>query len=503
MDHRWLVELQATVRDRQIDLDGLLREVTDHLTRRLDAERGTLYLVDHARGMLVARVTHLPDVSELRLRLGDGVAGWVATTGALVHVPATSPNRPSLPADLTTRRSPHSLLVAPVRGPEGTSAVVELQNKRDGPFTAADGDLLLELCEALGRLLEATSLGPQLRPGVPHPLSYRYNGIVGESPAMRDACERTSRAAPTDAPVLLCGEPGVGLELFARAVHHNSRRRGGPLVKVDCAATPAARLEPQLFGHPLDRGAGADGVGPGKVAEARGGTLLLAGVGALPPWIQDKLLKLIQDRTYLPAASPGHATPLVADVRLIATSHHALDADAQAGRFRRDLLLSLREAEIEVPPLRHRGHADIDRTIDHLLHRLTTRDDRRRLELCPDARASLHAWPWPCNVRELRDRLEAAILLAPGDRVTRDLLTFPGEPAARQPNGASPGSEPTTSSHPEQAFTTALLPLEDVERAYVRWVVERCEGNRTEAARRLAIGRNTLARRLREGEEGP
>ncbi|MCB9554040.1 MAG: sigma-54-dependent Fis family transcriptional regulator [Myxococcales bacterium] len=484
------VELEALRHlrlEEQVDLEEVLRLVVDEVVALLDADRGTLYLVDHARGELVSRVAHLPEMSEIRLGVGEGVAGWVARTGRRVSVPdGTFDARHTPRIDLQTGYTTRTLLAVPVRDDEETLiGVLQVLNKRVGAFDEGDAARLEALAGQVARVLAATSLRSQLRPDHPRSLEFRFNHIVGESPAMREVFRRIARAARTDATVLVRGESGTGKEVISRAVHVNSPRREGPFVKVDCAALPEQLIENELFGHERGAFTGADRTTEGKVEQANGGTLFLDEVGELPLTVQGKLLRLLQEKTYLRV---GGAKPRQVDVRFVCATWRDLEADVAAGRFRQDLYYRLRVVQIDIPPLRSRGAADLDRLIDHFFFEHTRRHDRPELYLSRAARAVLHAHDWPGNVRELEHCIESAVVLAPGPEVGREHLSIGPITLVELP-GVRAGD-------PDR-FVSDLKPLRDVERAYVEHVLALCDGNQSEAARRLEIGRNTLARKLR------
>ncbi|MCA9546048.1 MAG: sigma 54-interacting transcriptional regulator, partial [Myxococcales bacterium] len=234
----------------QVDLEDALRRVVDEVVDQLDADRGTLYLVDHARRELVSRVAHLPELAEIRLRVGEGIAGTVAATGQAIAMPDGGADpRFSERVDSLTGYRTRSVLAVPVRGRDhAVIGVLQLLNKLGGRFTAEDVVRLSDLAAELAQALVRTSLASQLRADSNRPLEFRYNHIVGESPAMLDVFRRIARAARTDATVLIRGESGTGKEVLARAVHVNSPRRERPFVKVDCAALPAQLIENELFG---------------------------------------------------------------------------------------------------------------------------------------------------------------------------------------------------------------------------------------------------------------
>jgi Nif-specific regulatory protein len=471
--------------EKNVDLDEVLRQVIAQITEELEADRGTLFLVDHARGQLVSRIARLTAISEIRLRIGQGVAGQVALHGQTINVPSGT-RHPKFEEriDAVTGYLTQSMLTVPVFREDTVIGVLQLLNKKSGRFTRWDEKQLERLAETVGELLvSAGGLGFQLRRDNPHSISFRFNHIVGSSRVMSALYERTNRAAATDATVLIRGESGTGKELFARAVHDNSRRSGGPFVKVDCAALPAQLIENELFGHVKGAFTGADSASEGKVQAADGGTLFLDEVGELPLDVQGKLLRLLQERTFLRV---GAAAPQAVDVRFVCATHRELEADVAAGRFRQDLYYRLRVVELNTPPLRLRGHSDLDRLTDHFLYRFSKRHDRPRVRLSAAARSRIHAHSWPGNVRELEHCIESAVVLSPEDEIGPELLPI------------SQASAPEVLAEEGPRFVSEVKPLRDLERDYIEFVLRRCEGNRSEAARQLGIGRNTLQRKLKE-----
>jgi Nif-specific regulatory protein len=491
MTERWLQRLVPRL-SGQIDLDKVLGELVDEVAHQFDADRATFYLVDHAARELVSRAAHLPEIREIRLKLGEGVAGWVGQKGESIRLGPHDPDpRASRRIDAVTGYHTRSMLAVPVRDQDHVIiGVLQVLNRKHGDFGDADLQRLQAVAVEIAQLLDHTSLRGQLHPDHDKPLSFRFNFIVGDSPGMELLYDRVQRAARTEATVLVRGETGTGKELFARAVHFNSARKDRPFVKVDCAALPETLVENELFGHEKGAFTGADRDADGKVAAAAGGTLFLDEIGELPLAVQGKLLRLLQDRTYVRV---GGTRPLPANVRFVAATHRDLGAMAAAGTFRSDLYFRLRVIELEVPPLRRRGHVDLDRLIDHFLFEYGRRHRGGPMILSPEARTALHAWSWPGNVRELEHCLESAVVLAPATLVTPDLLPIPTAPTPPPPGPAA---------ETDGVFRHAVTDLDTVERAYVRFVVERCGGNRSQAARLLGIGRNTLHRKLAAPGEG-
>ncbi len=254
-------------------------------------------------------------------------------------------------------------------------------------------------------------------------------------------------------------------------------------LKVDCAALPESLIENELFGHVRGAFTGADSNTEGKVAAADGGTLFLDEIGELSVAVQGKLLRLIQDREFLQV---GGTVVKRVSVRFICATHVDLEEAVASGRLRADLYHRLRVVELAVPPLRDRGHVDLDRLVDHFLYEYTRRHGRADLRLTSAARAAMHSYSWPGNVRELERCIESAVVLAPDEGIPANALPIRGASTPRR-------SHPVSSD----AFVSAPDTLRRVELAYIRHVLALCQGNRSAAAKRLGIGRNTLARKLK------
>ena len=490
MTDPWMSGLRERLEDRPEDLDAILLEVVNEVTKRLGADRSTLYLIEHASKRLVSRVAERSEIAEIRLRLGEGIAGEVARTGRVQHLKrGQRPTPATQRVDDATGYQTRCLLAAPVRDARfNVIAVLEALNKVGGDFDASDVERVQLLAGQVGELLEASSLHHQLVPGQSQALAFKFNNIIGESPVMLEVYDRTDRAARTDVTVLLRGESGAGKELFAQAIHYNSKRRNAPFVKVDCAALPESLIENELFGHEKGAYTSADGEAEGKVEVAEGGTLFLDEVGELSRGVQVKLLRLLQDKTYLRI---GGAKPRNADVRFVCATNQNLEEAVASGTFRQDLYYRVRVVEIVVPPLRDRGPADLCRLIEHFLAEACERHDRLDLSLSPVAVKTLHAHDWPGNVRELLNCIESAVVLAPGEVIGPQHLPI----TSSFPLFATQEEEPRGSG---DVFITDLRSLRDVELDYIAHVLEAVGGNRSAAARLLGIGRNTLLRKLKQ-----
>ena len=484
-----LVDL-ASLLGREVDFDALLSTACERLASALSADRATIWLVDADRGDLFARARVLPEGGELRQPIERGISGHVARTGEVVRIEdVTRDARFDRSIDKTTGYTTRSMLVAPIR--EDVRApirgVVQLLNRKGsdgGGFDSDDEKYLVALATQLARALSLTTLraADASEPGVT--LRGPFNRIVGTCGELTRVYERVALAAETDATVLLRGSTGTCKGLFARAIHVNSKRQAGPFVTVDCTTLPSQLVESELFGHERGAFTGADRKVLGKVEHAQGGTLFLDEIGDLPIDVQGKFLRLLQDRAF---ERVGGRTTVQADVRIVCATHRDLEDQVATGKFREDLYYRLRVVEIELPSLAARGADEVETLARHFAEMYATKYERPKPSFDAAALAKIRAHDWPGNVRELEHWIESAVVLAPRGIITASVLPTPRVRAGK----AAPGA---TIPIPEG------VSLDDASRAYAEAVVRACNGNKALAAKKLGVGRNTLARLLKRGK---
>jgi transcriptional regulator with GAF, ATPase, and Fis domain len=294
--------------------------------------------------------------------------------------------------------------------------------------------------------------------------------------------------------VLLRGETGTGKELVAHAIHINSPREARPFVRVNCAALAPGILESELFGHEKGAFTGAVERRPGRFELADGGTLFLDEVGDLPPEVQVKLLRVLQEREF---ERVGGSATVKVDVRVISATHRDLESLIAEGRFREDLYYRLNVFPINLPPLRDRIE-DLPRLVDHFVARFSRSTGKQVRAFDASALAALAAYSWPGNVRELENVVERAIIVSRGPEVTAVDLDF-GRRAAMQQNASGPIPATPTAPASAQASSKPLQArLHEQERAEIVAAIERNAGNIAGAARALGINRSTLYYRLRK-----
>ena len=321
-----------------------------------------------------------------------------------------------------------------------------------------------------------------------------FEGIVGRSPAMQRIFRLIELLNDNDATVLVTGESGTGKEMVARALHSRSGRRGS-FVAVNCAALPADLLESELFGHVRGAFTGAVRDRPGRFEVADHGTLFLDEIGDMPPALQAKLLRVLQDHAF---ERVGDSRTRTVDVRVIAATHVDLARAVAEGRFREDLFYRLRVVPIHIPPLRERRE-DLTYLISHLLQRIASRRGRA-LRLAPAALEALVAADWPGNVRELENALEYATALCDGQTIHLEHLPPLAGVGWRAPGGrtSADGELGDATDDGALSMAVALSTEEREELTAIREALRRAHYRRDEAAGALGMSRTTLWRKMKQ-----
>ena len=308
--------------------------------------------------------------------------------------------------------------------------------------------------------------------------------VVGESPAMREVFELVQQVAPTRATVLLLGESGTGKEMIAKVIHQLSPRARQPMVTVHCAALSPTLLESELFGHEKGAFTGAYERRIGRFEQAQGGTLFLDEIGEIDATLQIKLLRFLGERTF---ERVGSNKTLSADVRLVAATNKHLEEMVKNGTFREDLFFRLKVVEINLPPLRERRE-DIPILAQTFVNEFAAENTKQVKGLTADALEGLLRYSWPGNVRELRTAIEHAVVLCRGEKLgMRDL------PASVRNATVNAASATLNAA----AINEKDLTMESAEKDAILRALKETNGNRVAAARKLAISRRTLQRKLK------
>jgi two-component system response regulator HydG len=313
---------------------------------------------------------------------------------------------------------------------------------------------------------------------------FGFEGVVGNSPKMHDVIAKLKAIAPTSATVLIQGETGTGKELVAKAIHRNSPRKDKRFVAMNCTAFNESLLEDELFGHEPGSFTGADKLRKGRFEDANGSTLFLDEVGDMPPTLQAKLLRVLENGEVFRI---GSNDAIKVNVRLLSATNRDLEVAVTNGTFRQDLYFRLKVVTVKLPPLRDRRE-DIPLLAAHFIKEFNQRHGKRVTGISEPLRKAMAAYDWPGNVRELRNLMESMVVqdqdgvlgmddLQDDDNLRR--LQFPEH-------------------HPAGPSNLVGRPLTEVERFYIEKALEMTSGNREEAARMLGIGERTLYRNIQD-----
>lgn len=309
--------------------------------------------------------------------------------------------------------------------------------------------------------------------------AYSFSSILGDSKALKDAVSLAQKVSGTDVPVLLTGETGTGKEVFAQAIHYNSKRAKQNFVAVNCSSFSKELLESEMFGHKAGSFTGALKDKKGLFEEANNGTIFLDEIGEMAFELQAKLLRILETGEYIKI---GDTKPTRVNVRIVAATNRNLPEEIAAGRFREDLFYRLSVFQIHLPPLRERA-GDVRLLAKAFVKNFSGRLARPVAEITPAFLEALEQQPWKGNIRELRNVIERSLIVCEGERLDVDDLPLDIQ-----------------NTHYEQSNETSpdSFELSAMERRHIARVLEYTKGNKTEAARLLKIGLTTLYRKIEE-----
>ena len=319
---------------------------------------------------------------------------------------------------------------------------------------------------------------------------FSFAGLVGNSEKLREVIDRVKLVAPSKATILIEGESGTGKELIAQAIHQSSPRARGPFIAVHCAALSENLLESEIFGHERGAFTGANERRIGRFEAADGGTLFLDEISEISPSTQVKLLRFLETKSI---ERVGGNKPIELDVRLVAATNRHLDQLVKEGKFREDLFFRLNVIRITLPPLRARTE-DVPLLLSHYIKIFADENKVPPLTIEPGALRTLQAYPWPGNIRELRNFAENAVVLRRNGKLSEfDLeAKFRNEPAV---HGAAASGAPAATPAP------VSLSVEENEKHLLHEALIKSRGNRTKAAKFMGISRRTLHRKLAQWPE--
>jgi Nif-specific regulatory protein len=503
-----------------LELRDVFGKMMQIISEKLNMNRGALVLLDESTGRLrteAAAGMTPEEIDRGKYALGEGVTGNVVATGRARIIPDMRAEPDFL--NRTGRLDPESevqisFLCVPIRIEGRTAGALSVDKPFEDAVQLRNDHAFLTIVAAFlaqaiqinrmvmrqkEELLEENAL---LRAQVRD--RYRFENIIGDSPAMYEVFATVGQVANSRATVLLLGENGTGKEMIAKAIHYNSPRKDKPFVRVNCGALAGTLLESELFGHVKGSFTGAIRDKIGRFEAADGGTIFLDEVGTLEPQLQVKLLRVLQEREF---ERVGDTQTVKIDFRVIAATNIDLQEEVAKGTFREDLFYRLNVVSIYLPPLRNRRE-DIPRLIDYFLDKYNSVNDRRLRRISRDMLNVLLRYPWPGNVRELENAIERAVVLSNDEDFTEELLPLSLRmfAAQRRTNQASESIESLTRRLADQAIIDYelregeiyKLVVDQIEHSLIDRALTKCGNVKTKAADFLGINRNTLNKKVKE-----
>ena len=509
-----------------LELADAFSEIMQIVSDRLGLRRGTLILLDDATGKLRTEAAvglSGQDIRNNTFHLGEGVTGNVVATGRrrVIKDVRNDPdflnrtNRLNLePAD-----GPISFVCVPIRlGDRSVGALSADKKFESEEMLAADAEFLEIVAAFLAQAIQINRMvarqkeqlieeNRRLRESVRD--RYRFENVIGDSPAMNEVFATVGQVANSRATVLILGETGTGKEMIAKAIHFNSPRHDKPFIRVNCGALTGTLLESELFGHVKGSFTGAIRDKIGRFEAADGGTIFLDEIGTMEPQLQVKLLRVLQEREF---EKVGDTETSKVDVRVIAATNVDLQEEVAKENFREDLFYRLNVVTVFLPPLRNRRE-DIPALLDFFLDRFNKENSRNLTRISRDFMTLLTRYPWPGNVRELENTVERAVVLSQGEDFTEELLPLSVRMFAHQGRSTSGGggmndesleglakslAERATSGFDIDEGRIHEIAIGAVEGALIERALSRCGGTKTRAADFLGINRNTLNKKVKE-----
>ncbi len=478
--------------DQSLDLREVVNPVLEAISEKLDMRHTTLTLLNRQTGDILIEEAHglsEQQASRGRYKLGEGVTGQVILNGKPMIIPKTSESPEFLDRTMRGKRHDTSFVCVPIKVGQEVVGALSIDRLYDEDANLDDDVRILTIIASM--IAQAVKLrraaqeeqdrlaaeNERLREELKD--RFRPSNIVGNSHEMQIVYDQIAQVSRTPATVLIHGETGTGKELVAHAIHYNSDRADKPFIKAHCAALPETIIESELFGHEKGAFTGATGERKGRFELAHGGTLFLDEIGDIPPSIQIKLLRVIQEREF---ERIGGTKTIQVNVRVITATNKDLLALVNEGAFREDLYYRLHVFPIYVPPLRKRK-ADIVLLADHFLNKYANASGRQIRRLSSAVIDMLMSYHWPGNVRELENVIERSVLVAEGDVIHPHHL---------------PPTLQTAEASGTQAKGTLKGLVDLYERDIINDALKSSRGNIASAARALGATQRILGYKIKK-----
>ena len=483
-----LIEITHLINSSQQNIHTLLTHILESATRLCGGEASSMLLVDKEKQELhfeIALGSKGQAVKQFTVKMGEGIAGWVAQHDKSLIVNDVASDRRHLRAISKKINYPsNTMLAVPMRVQNNCIGVIEVINtNRASGFTQEDLEWLeifanqAALAIINGKYIEqAHSEIKILQERIN--IGQGYHTLIAKSPVIQEIIELIDRAAKTDSSVLLLGESGVGKEIFAEQIHLRSNRGKKPFVRVNCAALPEGILESELFGHVKGAFTGSAGNRQGRFELADAGTIFLDEIGDLPLSLQAKLLRVIQEKTF---EKIGSDETQAVNVRILAATNKDIETLVEKSEFRSDLYYRLNVLPIQIPPLRQRPE-DIPELAQFFLNKFMKETKKQFDGFTEEALEAMLTYSWPGNIRELENSIERACVICKDKYIkSSDLLIKGGSNTAHESG--------------ERNLKNAVNAF---KANFIRKVLDEHNWNQTEAARILDIQRTYLSRLIRE-----
>ncbi|MDR0443777.1 MAG: sigma 54-interacting transcriptional regulator [Treponema sp.] len=484
-----LIEINSLINSNFKDVNGLLTRIMESATRLSEAEASCLMLMDKEKQELffeVALGSKGHEVKKYTVKLGEGIAGWVAFHNkSLIVNDVVNDKRHLINIAEQINYTSKTMMAVPMRIKDECIGIIEVINKiGDAGFTQEDIEWLeIFANQAALAIVNAKSMEDardeiqMLQDRLKTDQS--YHTMITKSPVILEKIEIIGRVAKTDSSVLLLGESGVGKELFAEQIHLRSPRSRSPFIRVNCAALPEGLLESELFGHVKGAFTNAVSNRQGRFEMADGGTIFLDEIGDLPLSLQAKILRVIQERKF---EKVGSDTTINVNVRILAATNKDIETQVQKGEFRGDLYYRLNVLPIHIPPLRQRPE-DIPELARFFLDGFMKETKKHFDGFSQEALQAMLTYSWPGNVRELQNCIERACVIGKNKIIGCEDLFLKSR---------------NDTHESEYTDRNLKIALNVFKTNFIRKVLEENEWNQTETSKALAIQRTYLSRLIKE-----